>query len=159
MDELDHPHKKQKRKTKQQQQVSATMNTATCCCGKMALRLGVIILTSLTMLFSILFIAFEAVFRAFIPWWVWGGTCSGVVGGAFGCCGAMKQSFYKLTFAYLMWTLLLCAWWAVFIVIEIVEFSKNSDWKHFWNAAWAVLLFVWTGYTTYVINRSYRTIK
>eukprot|EP00483_Globobulimina_turgida_P000520 UN00520 len=158
MDDLNHPHKNKQRKTREQQSL-AIDEAATCCCGKMTLRQGVIILSSFTILFSVLFIAFEAFFRDLIPWWIWGGTITGVVGGLFGCCGAIKQSFYKLTFAYLAWTICLCLWWAAFIVVEIVKFSKDKDWKHFWDAAWAILLFLFTGYTCYVINRYYRSIR
>ena len=132
---------------------------ATCCCGRLSLHNGVLILSTLTVLFSFFFITFETFFGSITPWWVWGGTITGIVGGLLGCFGSINRNWYKITFAYLLWAMLLSLWWAIFVIVMCVNFSEDYDWKNFWDMLWSLSLFIWTGYTCYVINAYYKSIK
>ena len=137
-----------------------TDSEATCCCGKIGLWKGIMILSGITMLFSILFMAFESTLGPpTTPWWVWGGTITGIVGGVLGCCGGLQKEWYKLTFSYLVWAICLTLWWFLFFIIEIIKISGKSDKHNTGELLWSMALFIWTGYTVYVINNYYRSIK
>ena len=82
-----------------------------------------------------------------------------VVGGLLGCCGVIRQKWYRMTFAYLAWAILLTIWWLFFVAFYGFKFYQDMDWKHFWDMLWSIGLFLWTGYTCYVINKYYKFIK
>ena len=156
MDDIEHQMERGKKTNDTRNQL---VDAETCCCGKIGLWKGIMILSTLTMIFSIIFMAFDSFIRGFTPWWVWGGTITGVVGGLLGCIGGIKRSWYKVTFAYLVWVICLTFWWFMFVLIEIVDMSKEKTDQKVGDFFWSAALFIWSAYTVYVINKYYRAIK
>ena len=76
MDDVEHQLERGKKINDTRNQL---VDAETCCCGKIGLWKGIMILSTLTMIFSIIFMAFDSFIRGFTPWWVWGGTITGVV--------------------------------------------------------------------------------